>query len=175
MMHQKTLEFDQIYEDTFLTISRYVVCHCQNIEDVKDILQEIYLHVYKSMKKGKEVNPKYIYGIAKNKVRDYYRFSYKHRIISLFSKHHDDLEVIDTLPDDYNLERDVMLKCSSEQVWDYLRKKPVFFSKIFYLYYYLELSIKEISVELNLTESNVKNHIYRTLKELRECFEKEDL
>lgn len=127
------------------------------------------------MKKGKEVNLEYIYGIAKNKIRDYYRFSYKKRIMSLFSKHHDDLEVIDTLLDDSNLERDVMLKCSSEQVWDYLKKKSVIISKIFYLYYYLELSIKEISVELNLTESNVKNHIYRTLKELRECFEKEEL
>lgn len=175
VMHQKTLHFEQIYKESYPAISRYVVCHCKNIEDVKDILQEIYLHVYQHILKGKEVNKEYVFGIAKNKVKDYYRFSYKYKIISIFTKHHDELEIIDTIPDDYDLEREAILKCTNEEIWNYLIKKPIIISKIFYLYYFLELSINEIATELDLTESNVKNYIYRTLKELRKEFEKEEL
>lgn len=158
--------FNQIYDKTYPMISKYVILHCENIEDVKDILQDIYLEVYKLIKKNKIINEEYIMGITKNKIKDYYRFSYKHKIISLFTKY-DDLELIDTIPDDFNLERNILLKCSNEEVWNYLKKKPVIISKVIYLYYYLEMSILEISQELNISESNVKNYIYRTLKELR--------
>ena len=51
-MHKKTLDFNQIYKETYPVVSKYVVCHCKNIEDVKDILQEIYLHVYKQLQKN---------------------------------------------------------------------------------------------------------------------------
>lgn len=43
--------------------------------------------------------------------------------------------------------------------------------KIFYLYYSLELTIAEIAVELEMTESNIKNKLYRTLAELRQRFD----
>ena len=175
MMHQKTLYFEQIYKDTYPAISKYVVCHCKNIEDVKDILQEIYLHVYNHIQKDNEINITYIYGIARNKVKDYYRFSYKNRFISIFSKHLEELEMIDTIPDDYDLERDILLKCSNEEIWKYLTDKPVIISKTIYLYYYLDLTIQEIADELNISESNVKNYIYRTLKDLRKKLEKEAL
>ena len=169
-MHQEI--FNQIYEQTYPIISKYVVCHCENIEDVKDILQEIYFHVYKQINKGKEMNMEYIMGIAKNKVNDYYRFSYKHKIISLFSKNNDELKLIESIPNDVDLERSIEIKCESEQIWKILTYKPVIISKVFYLYYYLEMSISEIAKELNISESNVKNYLYRTLKELRNKLER---
>ena len=35
------------------------------------------------------------------------------------------------------------------------------------------MKIKEIAVQLNLTESAVKNYLYRTIKELKRTFWKE--
>lgn len=46
-------------------------------------------------------------------------------------------------------------------------------AKIFYLYYAEDITIKDIASELKLSESNVKNHLYRTLKELNELFGKD--
>lgn len=60
-----------------------------------------------------------------------------------------------------------MDKFDTELVWKYLKKKNNNIAKIIYLYYYEDFTIKEIANSLNLTESNVKNYIYRTLKELR--------
>jgi RNA polymerase sigma-70 factor (ECF subfamily) len=55
----------------------------------------------------------------------------------------------------------------------YLAEKDELTKKIFYLYYFLDKSIKEIAELFSVKESNVKNKLYRTLKELREYLVKE--
>ena len=85
MVNQDDLKrFDELYDNSYRDISKYVVCHCSYIEDVKDILQNIYLDVLKNI--SRIDNEAYIMAIAKNKVKDYYRFHYKKRIKSLFEK-----------------------------------------------------------------------------------------
>ena len=61
-----------------------------------------------------------------------------------------------------------------EKIWLYIKNKSnQNIPKIFYLYYNLDLTIKQISKELDLSESYVKNILYRTLKELYSKFNKE--
>ena len=105
-------------------------------------------------------------GIAKNKVIDYYRFNYKNKIVSLFSNK-EGIELLDQIPSDYDLEDHFIKETDLKIVWEYLKKKKVIISKIFYLYYYEDYEIKEIAKVLNISESNVKNNLYRTLKELK--------
>lgn len=164
-------KFQEIYHDTFLDISKYVVCKCSNISDVSDILQNIYLDVYRVVLKGKDVSKAYVVGIAKNKVRDYYRFSLKHFCYSLSRKEECDFLEI---PDTVDISSSVSTRYDVERVWKYLKKKPVVISKIFYLYYYLGYTISEIHEMLDLTESNVKHYLYRTLKELKSFMEGDD-
>lgn len=162
MVDQKSLEkFDKLYDETFKDISRYVVCNCSNIDDVKDILQNIYMEVYKKINIIE--NEKYIIGIAKNKIYKYYRFNYKQRIIDFFRND----DVYENIPSNYNLEKSCFLKFDTDMVWNYLKKKPAIISKIIYLYYYDGMNLKEISECLNIPLSNVKNYLYRTLKELK--------
>ena len=54
-----------------------------------------------------------------------------------------------------------------ESAWQFIESKPNDVQKIFYLMYNVGLTISEISNELSMHESNVKNKLYRTLKELR--------
>jgi RNA polymerase sigma-70 factor (ECF subfamily) len=54
-----------------------------------------------------------------------------------------------------------------------LEKKNEVIRKIFYLFYEENLTINVIAQTLHLTESNVKNKLYRTLKELKEIMEGE--
>lgn len=58
------------------------------------------------------------------------------------------------------------------EVWNYIESKGGVTPKIFSLYYLFDMKISEISKELDLKESNVKNHIYRTLKEIKEKFKR---
>ncbi len=167
---QETLnKFNTLYEDTYKSISKYIVCNCQNIEDVKDILQNIYLDAFKKISKNKDINLNYLQGIAKNKLKDYYRFHYKNKIISFFQEKEE--MFYETVPDDFDLEKTISNKYDTELVWKYLRKKKVIVSKIFYLFYNLDLTILEIASLLELSESNVKHYLYRTLKELNKYLE----
>ena len=108
----------------------------------------------------------YILGITKNKVNEYYRFNYKAKIVSLFSKK-DDFLLLDSIPDNVDLEEEFIKKEDLKFIWNYLKRKKVIIFKIFYLYYYTDMNIKDIGIELNISESNVKHYLYRTLKELK--------
>jgi RNA polymerase sigma-70 factor (ECF subfamily) len=49
----------------------------------------------------------------------------------------------------------------------FILQKPEDVKKVFYLFYNVGLTIPEIAKELSISESGVKNKLYRTLKELR--------
>ena len=69
MISQKALEkFDEVYNESYKDISRYVVVSSNNIGDAQDILQNIYLEVYKNIDKVKDKN--YVFGIAKNVIKN---------------------------------------------------------------------------------------------------------
>ena len=70
MIDQETLNtFDELYFDTYQDVLKYIVINCSNIEDVKDIIQNVYLEVIKKMNnKNIQMNKSYIIGIAKNKI-----------------------------------------------------------------------------------------------------------
>lgn len=169
MIDQETLKtFDKLYNESYQSVLKYVICNCFNVEDVKDIMQNVYLELLKILEKDKifDKDTSYIIGIAKNKVNQYYRFNYKAKIVSLFSKK-DDISLIDVIEDDTDLPKEAIEKDDIEFIFKYLKKKKVIVSQIFYLYYYCDMSIKSISEELNITISSVKHYLYKTLKELK--------
>ncbi len=161
--------FDDIYYKTYNSILKYVICHAKKMDDVDDIIQNIYIEVYKIIEKDYQVDDyiSYVQGIASNKVKDYYRFLYKDKVLEWLSHRLDNGEDI---PDKVNIEDNFISKDNINQIWDFLKgkKSPTF--KIYYLYYNDGLTIKEIAMELGLTESNVKHYLYRTLKEIKELF-----
>lgn len=157
MINQETLDvFNKLYDETYNDVSKYIVLNCSNIDDVADIIQNVYVAVYKRLCKNKDITKTYIIGIAKNKIRDYYRFNYKAKHVSLFSTK-EELSLIDSIPSDIDIEKSMSIKYDTQLVWDYLKSKNVIISKIFYLYFKLELTLKEISEELDISISNVKH------------------
>ena len=170
MANQETLNlFDTLYYETYSDVLKYVIMNCTNIEYVKDIVQNVYVDVLTKLEKNKSLLSKsYIIGIAKNKVKDYYRYSYKNKVISLFSniKSQDELDLIDTIDADIDIEMIILKEDDINFIWEYLKKQSVIIARVFYLYYYMDYSIKDISKELNISESNVKNYLYRTLEKL---------
>ena len=166
MTSQETLKiFDKLYYETYEEVVKYVVLNCSNIDDVKDIVQNIYLALLKSIEKNNDVNKNYVFGITSKKVKDYYRFKYKYKILPLFSKE-DDVSLMDLVSSNVDIEKEVITKNDLDTIWEFLKKEKVIVSKIFYLYYYSNNSIKEIASTLNISEANVKNYLYRTIKKL---------
>ena len=169
-MIDQTSEFTRIYEESYDKVLKYIVCHCDNLEDANDILQETYLDFYRAFHKHEIQNAEhYLMGIARNKVRKHYTLLYRLKSISLFSqlKDAEEIEFVDMIGDDSNLEEELMMHLDAEEVWNHLKKKRQVIQKVFMLYFYFEMTHKEIAEELSVNESYVKNCLYRTLKEIR--------
>lgn len=58
-------------------------------------------------------------------------------------------------------------KDNIDQILKYINSINVNTAKIFYLYFILNMSFKEISEELELKESTIKSSLYRMLKKLK--------
>lgn len=162
--------FEVLYKNTYKNILKYTICHCRNLDDVNDILQDIYTELYQKILNKKYINldnaESYIIGIAKNKIKKLHSSS---KINYIEPENENSSQYSDSYID---IEKDLITKENVMQVWNYLKNKNELTAKIFYLYYVIDIPIKEIVEELKLTESNVKNHLYRTQRDLKEKLKK---
>lgn len=168
---KETFEF--LYNNTYNNVLKYTICHCRNLDDVNDIIQEIYTDLYKTIVNKKYINlenvESYIIGIAKNKIKRHYTSKKEDALMQIEN------EKMEQFSDnEIDIEKDLITKDNVLQVWKYLKNKSELTTKIFYLYYVMELPIRTIANDMKITESNVKNHLYRTLKELKEKLKKGD-
>ena len=168
---KETFEF--LYNNTYKSVLKYTICHCRNLDDVNDIIQDIYTELYQAIVNKKHINlenaESYIIGIAKNKIKGHYaslKIVYQVEPENEnFNQYHDN---------EIDIEKDLITRDNVMQVWNYLKSKSELTARIFYLYYVMDISIKTIAEDLELTESNVKNHLYRTQRELKAKFKKGD-
>ena len=108
MTSQTNLDkFNEFYKETYSNILRYIIIKCHNINDVNDIIQEVYLELWKIMNKKNiddtNINS-YLIGIAINKIKKYYSLVMRIRDISLFDKNNNDLEIIDKIDSSFDIE-----------------------------------------------------------------------
>lgn len=167
--------FDEIYNSTNKAVLAFITAKCSHTADIKDIFQETYLELYNILRKrgaNYVTNEKaLIFKIAKQKLARYYSLMERLRMFMSFDVHKEDGEKIDIsdfeaddfLTEDFIVNQDIL-----ESALQFIHSKPEDVQKIFYLKYDVHLSIPEISNLLNINESNVKNKLYRTLKEIRE-------
>lgn len=168
MIDQETLnKFDKLYNESYKNVLKYVICNCSNMEDVKDIVQNVYVDLLKKINKINIDNGNaYVMGIAKNKVNEYYRFNYKIKLVNLFSKD-EEFDITCNIPDDFDLQDEFIKKEDIKFIWYFLKGKKAIVFKVFYLYFYEDMSIKDVAGLLKISESNVKHYLYRTLNELK--------
>lgn len=170
-----TERFEDIYRSTYHSTLRFIICKCQNINDTNDILQETYLELYKILNK-KEIEDTnlevYLIRIADYKVRKYYSLLQKIRYKRLLFRNESDEEYGD-IQDDIDIEGLISNKSLCDDIWEFVKSKDGIVAKVFYFRFSEELSIKEIAETLEISESQVKNHLYRVLKEIKNCFGKE--
>ena len=168
-------EFETIYQKTYSQTLRFIIVKCKNIDNVNDILQDTYVELLKIIKKKKVLEienvDSYIMGIAYNMIKRHYHKKKKDNIVSYYSENKQENEL--DVKDDFDLEQNMITKENVKEVWKYLKNKDLITTKIFYLYFAMGLKISEIAKEFKMTESNVKNKIYRTLKELKKYLGRE--
>ena len=161
----------EVYSKTYDDILRFVVSKCNNIEDVQDIVQNVYFNFYKALNtKEIENYTKYLFGIARNEIfKTYGILGVLKNNIPIFSLKATDIEFNKDDALTVNENFDSALICN--EIYKYLEDGDSLTFKIFILHFKYDTKIKDISKSLKISESTVKNRLYRTIKELKKKFD----
>ncbi len=166
--------FDEIYNSTSKTVLAFITARCGRTADINDIFQDTYLELYQVLsKRGAEYvknDNAFMLHIAKQKIARHYSLLERLRFfvsMTMTGKDGEKVELYDLEADAFLTEDFTVNQILLETAQQFIQQKPEEVKKVFYLFYDVDLTIPEIARMLNLSESGVKNRIYRTLKELR--------
>lgn len=173
---------EQVYGETSSYLIKYITVKCRHTEDIQDILQNTYLGFIDSVTrngKASVFNPKhYLLRIAKREVSKYYNQMNEHDSTFVLSTDEEKyIEKSSTSSDeecseksfDAYLEQEVQTSEGfSIELWDRIESLGELTAKIFTLRFVYDETLDKIAKQLKITPANVKNHLYRGLKELRE-------
>ena len=154
--------FDRFHNEVF----RMVYYRTQSQQDAEDLTQEIFIRAYKKIPRLKAAARfrSWLFSIAVNRVRDFYR---KKRIQDFFSL--SDMDE-DSLPVHNSQNRESPAPIQNLIKQDFWRQVEKFLGRlskmereVFLLRFLDQLTIAEISRVLKKSESAVKTHLYRAL------------
>ncbi len=170
--------FNEVYDKTVKSVSRFVVSKCGNILDVEDILQNIYARFYQRIsRKGYDdiENPEaFLINIAKFECRTYFGKKAKNNISDSFSDFTEERMVeieAQMSSKQKGLEEVLCNELLARQIFEDIANADDVTGQIFYLHYVCDLKLDEVAKRLDMNLSTVKNKLYRTLEKQRIKFD----
>jgi RNA polymerase sigma-70 factor (ECF subfamily) len=150
-------------------IYRMIYYRTRSEMDAEDITQDVMLQAFRHIKrlKSAQVFKSWLYRIAVNRVRDYYRkkkFRSLFPFISIDDDNAPDPEELSAAPE---VEDGISRKEFWHQVQGMLTDLSRMEKEVFLLRFFDELAIHEISTALQKTESTIKTHLYRALRKVK--------
>lgn len=169
--------FDEIYNSTNKVVLAFITAKCKNTADINDILQDTYLELYQVLiKRGAEYikhEKAFVLRIAKQKIARYYSLLERLKIfvsIDINNEDEEEAELSDFKISDFLTEDYVVNQILLDNAQEFIMSKSEDVKKVYYLFYGAGLTIPEIAKILSISESSVKNKLYRTLRELQNLF-----
>lgn len=139
------------------TVFRLAYSYLRNREDAEDISQEVFMKLYSSSKRfnDEEHLKRWLILVTSNLCKDVLR-SARFRL---------NTELTEDIPFNETQESGIM---------DYIRRLKPDYSAVIYLFYYEDMSVKEIASALKLTQTAVTSRLCRGRNQLREMLLKEE-
>ena len=169
--------FNDVYDKTISSLTRYVVSKCSNILDTEDILQNIYARFFQRIvKKGYEdiENAEaFLISIAKFECKNYYAGQKKRSATESFSDYSEEQMVMveaEMSRTQKHLEDVLCDELLAREIFEDISEADPVTGRIFYLYFVCDLKLAEIAEELDMTLSAVKNKLYRTIERQKKKF-----
>lgn len=147
---------------------KLVYSYVKNWTTAEDIVQETFITFAQKYHQfqGKSSLKTWLYQIAINKSKDFLK-SPKNRLLQITS-------IVTTLSDkNSGLEEGIIENEDYRVIGKCLFKLQLKYREVLNLFYYEDLSIKEISNVLSITESNVKTRLSRGREKFRQVYLKE--
>jgi len=162
--------FEEFFEYFYGRIYNYVYRRIKMVTIAEDITSETFLRFLKSLpdfelKEGYHIDT-WVYSIARNLIRDWFRKNLKYEVLPLEEKFNAVYESI--LYDPYETYASEEINAVIKKALDMLQPN---YKEIITLRFYQKKSTKEIAAILNKSEDAVKVLQFRALKKLKEIVE----
>lgn len=160
---------EQIFDEYYDRVYAFLYFRVRNTALAEDLASQTFLKVaekYKTYNSEKGVLSTWLFTIAMNQLRSYYRSCRGKETISL--------ENVENLPGSDDVEACVLKKEANTILLRLLNSLDERQHSIVTLKYYGELSNKEISGIMNMSESNVSTILNRAIKKIKNILQKCD-
>jgi RNA polymerase sigma-70 factor (ECF subfamily) len=158
--------FEQLFDWFQKEVYRMVYYRTQSQQDAEDLTQEIFIRAYKKISSLKEAGRfrTWLFSIAINRIRDFYRKKRIQNFFSLSDLDEDALQEHSFHDQESPAQIQNLIKQDFwKQVEKFLERLSEMEREVFLLRFLDQLTIAEISRILKQSESTVKTHLYRAL------------
>lgn len=167
--------FNTTYDKYYQKVMTFVVAKCSDIGYVEDIVQETFAEFFSVIdKKGiSYIKNEHALLLRIAKVRVYRHYSLKARLknlVPLIKKNKEGEETENFRFEYKDVEESYINSYTIKEVWRQIRTYPTDIQKIFVLHFHLDKPLREVAELLEMTESNVKHKLYRTIGKLRKLY-----
>jgi RNA polymerase sigma-70 factor (ECF subfamily) len=165
-----TKAFEQLFDRFQKEIYRMVYYRTRSRQDAEDLTQEIFFRAYKNISGLKAAGRfrTWLFSIAFNRIRDFYRKKRFQTFFSLSDPDEDALPAYGSLnPENPVPVQNLIKQDFWKQVEKFLGHLSKMETEVFLLRFMDQLMITEISQVLKIRESTVKTHLYRALAKFK--------
>lgn len=162
MVKNTNISAEELLEKYSEMVYKLAYARTGNVHDAQDIVQEVFLKYIKADKEfnDEEHRKAWLLTVAANTGNTMMK--------SAWFRHRADFE--ETKSEDYYTPEMI----SDGSLYDVVQELPEKYRVVIHLFYYEELSIKEISVILKTRESNVKSRLFRARDMLKKRLEADE-
>ena len=160
--------FEKVYEQTHRSLLKYAIVHLDDPTDAEDALQNVYVDFYRRVTQYGHIDilspEAFLIKMLKREIIQNYRERERRRL------HFVDEIREDRIPDE-PFEDTVMDRALAEEILKQAKLLPKEMYRTFVLYYGYEMSVSEITKQLDVGKEAVKSRLLRARNTLKQRME----
>jgi len=162
-------KFTKLYDTEADPLFRYCFMRISNRERAVDMVQEIFVEIWKTLQRGEVIKYEraYLFTLAHNRIIDWYRKK-KSESLDALLENEDTAQPFDRA--DEHAHTDIILSSEAKEVLKAIETLEPTYRDVLYLRFAEDLSPKEIAAIVGATANAVSIRINRGLEKLREQF-----
>jgi RNA polymerase sigma-70 factor (ECF subfamily) len=171
------MAFNQLTDQFQKQIYQMVYYRTNSRMDAEDITQDVFLQAYKHIRglKSSAVFRSWLFRIAVNRIRDFYRKKKFKSIFGFVSMDKETFHETEAVAVDPAAEQELQRRDFWRQVEQMLVSLSRMEREVFLLRFFDQLSLKEMGQALGKNESTVKTHLYRALRKVKDTASRMDV
>nr|WP_202441457.1 sigma-70 family RNA polymerase sigma factor [Bacillus thuringiensis] len=158
---------DEIMNKYGQEVLQLVYSYVNNKEVAEDLTQDIFVKCYKSLHtyKGNSNLKIWLWRIAINHCKDYLKSWYNKKVIVT----EDDFTYMESQKE--SVEQTVIQNAEDRELASAVMSLPIKYREVIYLFYYEELSIKEVATVIEVKENTIKTRLKKAKELLKKGLE----